>query len=256
MSDTKSDENHRLKGKEKLAVDMGPLVVMLIGYFFAERIAPLLDNLTGMTFFAEEGNALFVAVALFLPAFAVAFVYSVVKERRVAPMLLVTAVIVVVLSALTLILQNKTFTYIKPTITYAIFALVLGGGQLAGRNFLRMVFDGALHMPEQAWRTLTWRFVGFFIFAALLNEILWRFLTADCVTGETCSGEATWINIKIFGFTALYFVFLISQGPFIAKNMKEAEKNENKTAPKAPEAEMQMTEKEETPPHNPSTGLE
>ncbi|GEM_PF-8646 len=213
----------RLKGTEKLLVDMGPLVAMFIGYFFGGRIAPLLDKLFGTEFFAVEGNSLFVAVALFLPAFAIAFAYSAIKERRVAPMLLVTAVVAVLLSVLTLVLRDKGFTYIKPTITYMLFAVLLGGGQLAGRNFMKTLFDGALVMPDHAWKTLTWRFVGFFVFCALLNEVLWRSLTADCVEGIACDGEQTWFNIKIFGFTALYFVFLLSQGPFLAKHMQQSD---------------------------------
>ncbi len=233
MSDQTSNETtanapRRLKGTEKLLVDMGPLVAMFIGYFFGGRIAPLLDKLFGADFFAVEGNSLFVAVALFLPAFAIAFTYSAIKERRVAPMLLVTAIVAVLLSILTLVLRDKGFTYIKPTITYMLFAVLLGGGQLAGRNFMKTLFDGALVMPDHAWKTLTWRFVGFFVFCALLNEVLWRSLTGDCVEGVVCNGEQTWFNIKIFGFTALYFVFLLSQGPFLAKHMHQSDKDNAK----------------------------
>lgn len=235
-----SDNSYRLRGREKLFVDMGPLAIMFIGYFFGKRIAPLLDHLFGTDFFAQEGNALFVAVALFLPAFMVAFIYSVVKERRVAPMLMVTAIVAIFLSTLTLVLRDKGFTYIKPTITYMLFAILLGGGQLAGRNFMKTLFDGAIEMPDHAWRTLTWRFVGFFVLCALLNELLWRTLTADCVAGSQCSGEQIWFNIKLFGFTTLYFVFLLSQGPFLAKYIESEEENPPPTAPiSAPKSDKQ-----------------
>lgn len=215
---------YRLKGKEKMAVELGPLIVFFIGYFMGGRLGPMVDNLTGQDFFGVEGNSMYLAVAMFLPAFAVAFVYSVIKEKRVAPMLMVSGVIIGVLGSLTLILRDKTFFYMKPTITYLLFAGVLAGGLMTGRNFLRMLFDGALKMPEIAWRTLTWRFALMYLVMAVANEIAWRYLTAGCVDGATCGGEAAWINIKLWGFTAVYFIFIAANAPFIAKHMEQEEK--------------------------------
>lgn len=214
----------KLDGGEKLAVELGPLGAFLAGYFLDDRLAPLADNLIGGAFFAEPGHELYLALALFLPAFAVAFVWSAVRARRVAPMLIVTGVIVSVLGALTFLLQDKTFFYMKPTIVYAVTAAALAGGLFTGRNFLRLLFDGAFELSAQAWRVLTWRFVGFNAAAALANEILWRTLTASCVEGMDCAGEATWVQIKIFGFTAAYFVFVAANAPFLMKHIKDQEK--------------------------------
>ena len=43
-----------------------------------------------------------------------------------------------------------------------------------------MLFDGALHMSEDAWKTLTQRYAVFFAVLALANEVAWRWLTRDC----------------------------------------------------------------------------
>ena len=211
----------RLDGGAKMAVELGPLAFFMLGYFLHSRLGPVVDGLLGTTFFAEEGNELFLGLALFMPALAVALLYSFVKVGRVAPMLWVSSVIVVVLGAITFILQDKTFFYMKPTIVYGLTAAVLGGGLLVGRNFLKSLFDGALELDDAAWRTLTWRFVAFNLAAAIANEVLWRSLTGDCVAGESCAGEATWVNIKVFGFTAAYFVFIIANTPFLMKHMKQ-----------------------------------
>jgi intracellular septation protein len=164
---------------------------------------------------------MFLAVGLFMPAFLIAFVYSVWKERRVAPMLLVTGVIVGVLGSLTLILHNKTFFYMKPTIVYTLFASVLAAGVVTKQNFLKLLFDGALHMPEDAWETLTKRYAVFFAILAVANEIAWRYLMRDCdLSGEAaCGGEKHWVNLKVFGFTIISLVFTAFQAPFIAKHM-------------------------------------
>ena len=210
----------RLSGRAKFLVDFGPLVVFFIAYFFGRRIAPAF----GRTI--EEGGELFVAVASFLPAYAVAFLYSVWRERRVAPMLLVSGLAIGILGGLTLILHDKTFFYMKPTIVYLMFAVTLAGGVATGRNFLKTLFDGALHLPDAAWRVLTRRYVVFFALLALANEIAWRWLTRDCdlAAAAACAGEAQWVNLKIWGFTAINVVFAIAQAPYIARHADEAPK--------------------------------
>lgn len=223
MTDGNS-QGQRLTGSAKAAVDMGPLAVFFVAYFLGRRLAPLVGGLFGQDWSIAEGEEMFLAVGLFMPAFFVAFVYSVWKERRIAPMLLVTGVIVGVLGTLTLVLHNKTFFYMKPTIAYAMFAMALGGGLIANRNFLKIVFDGALHLPDDAWRTLTKRYAIFFAVLALANEIAWRWLTRDCdLSGDVgCPGEAHWVNLKIFGFTFVSLVFTGLQAPFIARHMPES----------------------------------
>ena len=154
-------------------------------------------------------------------------------------MLGVSGVLIGVLGTLTLALQNKTFFYMKPTIVYLLFSTLLFGGLATGRNFMRTVFDGALTMPDDAWRTLTVRYGGFFAALAILNEIAWRWLTRDCapeaaaLSGDgdwawllaecggveiaICEGEARWVQLKAIGFTIISLIFTAFQAPFIAK---------------------------------------
>lgn len=216
-------QSRRLAGRAKFLVDFGPLLVFFLAYFFGARLAPVLGGAVGADWTVGEGDEIFVAMGAFLPVFAIAFFYSVWQERRIAPMLLVSGVVIGVLGGLALIFHNRAFIYLKPTIVYALFAVTLAGGLATGRNFLKTLFDGALHLDDAAWRTLTRRYVGFFAVLALANEIAWRWLMRDCdLSGAAgCVGEPTWVNLKVFGFTALNVLFAIAQAPFIAKHMKE-----------------------------------
>ena len=216
----------RLGGRAKFLVDFGPLLVFFVAYFFGRKLAPAIGGVIGRDLSIEPGGELFLAVAFFMPAFAAAFFYSVWKERRVAPMLLVSGVTIGVLGSLTLVLHDKTFFYMKPTIVYLMFALTLAGGLMTGRNFLRTLFDGALHLPEGAWRVLTKRYVVFFALLAVANEIAWRHLTRDCdlAAAATCAGEGQWVNLKIWGFTAINVLFAVAQAPYLAKHAEEAPK--------------------------------
>jgi intracellular septation protein len=219
----------RLSGRAKFLVDFGPLLIFFVAYFFGRKLAPLAGGVIGRDLTIEAGGELFLAVACFLPAYAVAFAYSVVKERRIAPMLLVSGVAIGVLGSLTLVLHDKTFFYMKPTIVYLMFAVTLAGGVATGRNFLRSLFDGALHLPDAAWQVLTRRYVVFFAVLALANEIAWRWLTRDCdlTAAVSCAGEAQWVNLKIWGFTAINVLFALSQAPFLARHVEEPQKSES-----------------------------
>jgi intracellular septation protein len=230
----------RLSGWSRFAVDFGPLLVFMGGFFLGEKLVAAAGKLAGADWCLREGAEMYVAISLFMPAFAAAFVYSYWRERRVAPMMMISAVIIAAMGALTFALHDKTFFYMKPTLIYALFAALLGGGVATGRNFLKTLFDGALTLPDAAWRTLTVRYAVFFAALAIANEIAWRLLTRDCAIGPTasnagdflrscaaaplakCPGEAQWVNLKVFGFTAVNVLFALAQAPFLSKHMSEA----------------------------------
>jgi intracellular septation protein len=225
----------RLSGRAKFLVDFGPLLVFFVAYFLGRRLAAAVGAPV------VEGEELFLAMTAFLPAFAVAFVYSVVQERRIAPMLLVSGVVVGVLGGLALFFHDKTFIFIKPTIVYLMFAVALAGGLATGRNFLKALFDGALHLEDGAWRKLTRRYVVFFALLAVANEIAWRWLTRDCdlAAAARCAGEANWVNLKIWGFTFANIAFAAAQAPFLIKHGRPEA---------APSSVRQSPSDEKTPP--------
>lgn len=215
-------EGPKLGAGSKLAVELGPLTVWFATYFFAPK------------FFAiPEGKELFYAIGAFMAAFSVAFVYSWYKERQISKILLISGVIVFITGGLTIFLQNRIFTYIKPTLVNGTFAAILAGGLLTGRLFLKLLFSQAFELTDDAWRRLTWRFVWFFIFLAILNEVVWRYVTygMGCIPDPDikCPGEPIWVNFKTFGVMPLTLLFTFAQVPFIMKNQPEEAQNRDST---------------------------
>ena len=95
----------------------------------------------------------------------------------------------------------------KPTIINLIFALVLFVGQfIMKKNLLKIFFQKKLELKEEGWKKLNYYWGGFFIFIAILNEIVWRTQT-----------ELFWVNFKVWGLMPISFLFALLQFPVINK---------------------------------------
>ena len=78
--------------------------------------------------------------------------------------------------------------------------------RLNATDRLKILFDGALHVTDEGWRKLTWRWAFFFLALAVLNEIVWRTQTTDM-----------WVKFKTFGFLPLTLLFALAQAPLMMK---------------------------------------
>ena len=171
---------------KRFALDLGPLAVFFGTYQFF---------------------GIFVATAIFMVAVLATLVIEYMTERRLSPMPIVTAILVVLFGGLTLYLRNDVFIKMKPTVLYAFFGLVLLGGLGFNRLFIKYIFAQAFDLTEAGWRSLTWRWGFFFLALAVINEVVWR----NFSTGE-------WVAFKVWGILPLIFLFALSQTPFLMKH--------------------------------------
>ena len=104
-------------------------------------------------------------------------------------------------------INNPIFIYLKPTIINILFAIgLLIGKAIFNKNFLKLFFKGSLKLEDIGWNKLMYRWVFFFVFLAIINEIVWR-----------TQSEEAWINFKVWGILLLTFIFTASQIPLIQK---------------------------------------
>jgi len=185
----------------KLALELGPLMV----FFFANaRGEWLVQKFPAL---GEVGGPIFVATLLFMVATAIALAVSWVLLRTLPIMPLVSGVVVLVFGALTLWLQDDVFIKMKPTIVNTLFGVVLLGGLAFGRSLLGYVFDSAFHLDAEGWRKLTLRWGLFFLFLAIVNEVVWRNFSTD-----------TWVAFKVWGIMPITLLFTFSQMPLIMRH--------------------------------------
>ena len=191
---TKPPINHGLK----MALEMGPLLI-----FFVVN--------------AKWG--IMAATAVFMVTTTIALSVSYITTRRLPAMLLIGGSFIMVFGGLTLALDDDMFIKLKPTIVNTLFAGALFTGLATGRNFLKKIFASAIHIDDEGWRKLTWRWAWFFIVLAILNEIVWRTQTTDM-----------WVNFKVFGIMPLTLVFSFTQLPLIFSHQLEEKTDDNSAA--------------------------
>ena len=170
----------------RLALDLGPLLI-----FFA----------------AFKYLGIFGATAAFMAAVLLALAIGYLVEKKISPMPLFTAVLVVIFGGLTLYLKNDIFIKMKPTVLYGFFGAVLLGGLKVNRLFIKYVFAQAFELDETGWRKLTVRWGFFFLALAAINEAVWRSTSTE-----------TWVAFKVWGIIPLIFLFALAQTPLLIKH--------------------------------------
>lgn len=185
----------------KLALEIGPLMV----FFFTNARGEMLRE--KFPILASIGEPIFMATALFMGATIIALAISWMLTRSLPVMPLVSGIVVLVFGALTLYLHNDTFIKMKPTIVNTLFGVILLGGLLFGKSLLGYVFASAFKLDAEGWRKLTLRWGVFFIFLALVNEVVWRGFSTD-----------TWVWFKVWGIMPITVLFTLFQMPLIQKH--------------------------------------
>ena len=193
-----ADRHHPLL---KLALELGPLMVFFFANLRGEWLVARFPAL------AELGGPLFVATGLFMGATILSLVVSKIMLGHLPIMPFVSGIVVLIFGSLSIYLQNETFIKMKPTIVNALFGVALLGGLAFGKSLLGYVFNAAFQLDAEGWRKLTLRWGIFFLFLAVLNEVVWRNFSDDF-----------WIAFKVWGTMPVTIIFTMAQMPLILRH--------------------------------------
>jgi|TARA_B110000438_G_C15579618_1_gene549044 intracellular septation protein len=170
-------------------------------------IADFTPLLIFFTIYFKNNNDLKLAIPPFIIATVISLIVIYLLEKKVSILPLSSGVLIVLFGGLTLYFDNKVFFYMKPTIINLLFAIILFFGQyILKKPILKILFKKSIQLKDEGWSKLNYRWICFFIFVAILNEVVWR-----------TQPEAVWVNFKVWGLLPLSFVFTASQMPLINK---------------------------------------
>ena len=179
---------YMLRGFIKFCGDFGPLLVFFILYF-------------------KNDQNLEIAIPPFIIATIIALIVIYLLEKKIPMVPLISGILITLFGGLTLYFENKIFFYMKPTIINILFAgVIFFGKYFTKKPVLKVFFKNALNLEDQGWKILSQRWILFFIFVAILNEIVWR-----------TQSEVFWVNFKVWGLMIISFIFVASQVPIINK---------------------------------------
>ena len=172
----------------KFITDFGPLLIFFTIYY-------------------KSGNNLKAAIPPLIVSTLIAVAIMYVVEKKIPYVPLIGAIVISLFGGLTLYFDNPIFIYMKPTIVNVIFALILIVSKVFyQKNFLKLFLQTAFQLNEEGWNKLNFRWAYFFIFLAILNEIVWR-----------TQPETTWVNFKVWGMLPITIIFTAMQVPLINK---------------------------------------
>ena len=174
----------------KMLFDFGPLLV-----FFATNY--IYDDLM-------------LSVKVLVVATLVSLALSWHFDRKISLMAAIGCAALVFFAGLTLYFDNELFIKIKPTVVTLLFAALIAGGRLLGRNPLAAIIGRQIILTAQGWRAISWLWVMMFLTSALANELAWRNLSTD-----------DWITFKVFGLTGISFLFLALSVPILQKHQRQ-----------------------------------
>ena len=173
----------------KFITDFGPLLIFFTIYY-------------------KSGNNLTVAIPPLIIATLIAVIIMYFVEKKIPYVPLIGGIVISLFGGLTLYFENPIFLYMKPTIVNVIFASILIISKIFfNKNFLKFFLQSAFQLNEFGWNKLNFRWAYFFIFLAILNEIVWR-----------TQPETTWVNFKVWGMLPITFIFTGLQLPLINRH--------------------------------------
>lgn len=177
----------------KIFSDLFVLILFFVIYTFTKNI------------FWATGCA--VAIGIFQAAFIWA------KHKKLDAMQWVSLVLIVVFGGATIVFHDSTFIKWKPTLLFWLSALALLVCQIRGKNGLKRMMGKELVLPEPVWKKLTLMWVGFLLLLGVVNLAVAYQLS-----------EATWVNYKLFGSTALMISFIVAQGFYLSRYLPQENK--------------------------------
>lgn len=219
----------------------------------SQNMKLLIDFLPILLFFiAYKLAGIYVATGVAIAAAAIQVGWVWWRHHRVEKMHLATLALLAIFGGMTLALHDPIFVMWKPTLVNWLFALVFLGSHFIGRKtVIERMMSHAIDLPAAIWPRLNLLWVIFFFLSGAANlYVVYDFsgfyvaqqalmvaagltdidlatcadqfqgsLLAQCQDAQ--AREDTWVNFKLFGMLGMTVAFVIAQGLYLARHIRQ-----------------------------------
>jgi intracellular septation protein len=218
----------------QLWADFVPVIAFVLVYNVFRRV----DLFGGLI---NKDTAIFWATGVLLVLMLGFLAKQVIRREPVSQMMLFSSAIVCGFGLIGILLQEKAFIYVKPTVQQLFMAGIIFIPLMFGRNIWKSLFAKVFDLPDFAWRTLAMRWGVFFIAMAIWNEYLWRTYAPGFETPLVLAGipvapagtyefmgltfgaknaEDVWANWKL-GNMVIVLIFGAINTPYTLKHLRD-----------------------------------
>ncbi|HKZ74629.1 MAG TPA: inner membrane-spanning protein YciB [Steroidobacteraceae bacterium] len=154
---------------------------------------------------AYYADGLYTATAVLMGAMLLLLAVDYARTRRIPAMHGLSALLVLIFGAATLLLQDQRFIQWKPTVFFWLVSLAfLGSFWIGERTLVERLLGAALgsevRVAAASWRRLNGLWVVFYAALGALNLAV-----------AFHASERAWVNFKVFGLTIATFAFVGGQ---------------------------------------------
>lgn len=167
----------------------------------------LFDFLPVLMFFAAYKLAdIYVATGVAIAVAVAQIIWCLVRREKIKPVQWIALVFILIFGTATILLQDEFYIKVKWTLFYGLMGALILGATALGRNPLKSVLGSELDLPAEVWKKFSYSWGVFFLVMGALNQYFAMTLSLDA-----------WVKVKVFGGSALSFVFVILQAFWLAK---------------------------------------
>ncbi len=184
----------------KLLFDFFPVILFFLAYKFAD---------------------IYVATGVAIAATIAQIGWCLLRREKVKPVQWIALGFILIFGGATILLHDEFYIKIKWTLFYGLMGIMILGAVAMRKNPLKSVLGQEMELPDHVWRKLSMAWGCFFLLMAALNQYFASTLSLDA-----------WVKVKVFGGSALSFVFVIAQAFWMAKYLPDEATNNAANAPK------------------------
>jgi intracellular septation protein len=214
--------------------------IPVIGFILTYNIFRRVELLGGLI---NKDTAIYWATGVLILLMLGFLAKQLIQRQPVSQMMVFSSAIVGGFGLIGILLQEKAFIYVKPTIQQLFMAGMIFIPLMFGKNLWKSLFAKVFDLPDFAWRTLAIRWGLFFVAMAIWNEYLWRMYapgfdnplvlagipvapagTYDFLglTFGAKNAEDVWANWKL-GNMVIVFLFGALNTPYTLKHLRNTE---------------------------------